>query len=241
MRAGLKSERSPPPSRKDTTLMASRLVRALIVGGGAAAAALNHGMGSASAAGTWTVTVGSATGTVAFNGATVGAHTPANPDIIFNDTTSGLGLSCDSGTAGGSITVGTGLSGADLAGISGSSTTWTDCVGPLGIELDPTGSGTWNLQGDSYDSASGITTGRITDVNAHVSSPDGTSCVFDVTGSVNGTFTNSSQQLAINPDPTLNISNVTGCFGLINAGDQASFQAIYTVSSPAGTVSITSP
>lgn len=220
--------------------MASRLVRAVLVGGGAAAA-LILGMSSASAAGTWSVSVGSATGTVAFQGATVGDHTPTNPDILFNDVTTGLSLSCDSGTADGSTTVGTGLSGTDIAQISGPSTTWNNCVGPLGIELDPSGNGTWNLQADSYDSATGVTTGRITDVSAHVQSPDQTSCVFDVTGSVNATFTNSNQQLAINPDATLNISNVTGCFGLINEGDQASFQAIYGVSSSAGNVTITSP
>jgi len=226
--------------------MASRLVKALIVGGGAAAA-LILGMGSASAAGTWSVTVGSATGTVNFNGATVGDHTPTNPDVIFTDATSGLGLSCDSATAGtptaagGAITVGTGQSGAPIAQIFGPATTWTHCVGPLSIELDPTGVGTWNLQADSYASATGVTSGRITDVSAHVASPDGTSCVFDVTGSVNATFTNSNQQLAINPDPTLNISNVVGCFGLINENDQASFQAIYAVSSASGNVTITSP
>src|SRR5882757_10863598 len=204
--------------------MASRLVKALIVGGGAAAA-LILGMGSASAAGTWTVTVGSATGTVPFNGATTGDHTSTNPDILFTDTTSGLGLSCDSGTAGGSTTVGTGLSGTNIAQISGPSTTWTNCLGPLGLELDPTGVGAWNLQAVSYDSGTGVTSGQITSINAHVSSPDATSCVFDVTGTVNATFTNSTHQLAISPDPTLTISNVTGCFGLINGGDQASFQA----------------
>jgi hypothetical protein len=221
--------------------MASRLVRALFVGGGAAAAALILGMGTASAAGTWSVTVGSATGTVHFRGDTVGDHSPSNPDIIFDDATSGLSLSCDAGTANdGTTTVGSGQTGSPIATIDGPSTTWTDCVGPLGLELDPHGIGTWNLQADSYD-GSDVTTGRITDVNAHVSTPDGSSCVFDVTGFVNATFTNSTQHLAVSPDATLNISNVTGCFGLINGGDQASFQATYLVSSASGNVIITSP
>ncbi|HEX4723802.1 MAG TPA: hypothetical protein VH333_14900 [Pseudonocardiaceae bacterium] len=205
--------------------MASRLVRALFVGGGAAAAALIIGIGSASADDpTWSVSAGAASGgsTVAFTGTTSGA----SPQISFSDVTSGLDLNCDSGTAGGSATVGTGLSGAGIATISGPSTTWTNCVGPLGIELDPTGVGNWSLNAASY--AGGVTSGTISNITATVHNPDG-NCDFTVTGTVNGTYDNASQALTVTPDPTLSISGVTGCFGLINEGDQASFSASYHV------------
>ncbi len=80
-----------------------------IVVAGAAAATMAIGIMPANAVGTWTVTAGSAaTGTaVAIKGTTTGA----SPQIHFTDTTTSTDLTCDSGTASGTTTTGSGLSG----------------------------------------------------------------------------------------------------------------------------------
>lgn len=209
---------------------------------GAAAGALVIGIMPANAlATTFTVKAGSAANgtTVKFTGATTGA----TPQITFVDKTSGQVLHCDSGTAPGKATVGKKQAGSGIGKITGSATTWKNCVGPAGITLKVTGVGTWKLNAVSY--ASGVTKGTITGANANVKTPDGTTCKFTVMGSVPVTYTNSTRILAVQ-DTAANLvtSNVTGCFGLINNGDHASFKGSYKVTvSPAADnpLTITSP
>jgi len=235
----LKSVAVPSPVPKGHP-MASRLVRAVIVGGSAAAAALILGIGTASADDpTWTFSAGAAA--VGTSPAFTGTTTGAVPQITFRDETSDLTLNCDSGTARGSGTVGTGKPGAGIASIDGPSTTWNNCVGPLGLELDPHGVGPWALNANSY--AGGVATGNISNITANITNPDD-QCSFTVTGTVDATYTNSSQNLTVIPNPTLNISGVSGCFGLINDGDLASFAATYNVAADDAAnnpVQITSP
>src|SRR5882672_2537641 len=103
------------------------------------------------------------------------------------------------------LILGTGEPGAGIASIDGPSTTWNNCVGPLGLELDPHGVGPWALNANSY--AGGVATGNISNITANITNPDD-QCSFTVTGTVDATYTNSSQNLTVIPNPTLNISGV---------------------------------
>lgn len=198
----------------------SNLLRtAAVVTGAAAALAL--GASSASAATTFTVKAGSAPSgtTVAVKGVTTGS----SPQVTFVDTTSGTTLNCTSSSATGSVKTGTGLSGTGIATINGAGIVFSSCTGPLGLNLTVKGAGTWKL-----NATSGSTTavkGTLTGVSATVS---GSGCSFSVAGSVAGSYTNSTQALAF-PGTTsgLKISNVNGCFGLVNSGDVASYKASY--------------
>jgi hypothetical protein len=202
--------------------MAVAKLKTLVIAG-AAAATMAIGIMPANAAGTWTVTAGSATAgkIIALKGVTQGA----SPQIHFTDTTTSTDLTCDSGTAGGSTTTGSGLPGAAIGKINGASTTWVNCLGPLGIQLTPTGHGTWTINALRYNATSGTTTGTITGANATVA---GTGCSFTVKGSVPITYKNSTQLLTVkNTQSNLVVSRVTGCFGAVNNGDAASFSAKY--------------
>ncbi|GGF37437.1 hypothetical protein GCM10011519_08720 [Marmoricola endophyticus] len=179
--------------------------------------------GPAFAAGSYTVTAGGqSTGTTAFTG-TAGS-------ISF--TTPGADLSCGGGTAGGTLNLGT-SDGTGIADISSAS--FSDCVGPLGIPLDVTQTGDWTLNATGTPGA--VTDGSITGVSAHVSNPDG-QCDFDVTGAVDGNFDSANQQLNVTSGNVLTLSNVNGCFGILNDGDTADFSATYDVVADAGAIAI---
>lgn len=206
----------------------SRFVKALCLAG-AASAAVVIAASPAVAATTYTVTAGSApNGTkVSFTGKTTGA----TPQVHFSDTTSSQDLTCDSGTAKGSTTTGTARPANGIATITGSAFKLTNCTGPGGLPLFVTGSGIWKLNATSYNATTGTTTGTITNIAAHVQTSDGTTCAFDVSGTVTATFKNSTQVLAVKTtNSTLMLSNVQGCFGLLNNGDHATFRANYKVS-----------
>lgn len=200
--------------------MAVAKLKTLVVAG-AAVAAMGIGVMPANAAATWTVTAGSApTGTlVSIKGTTQGA----TPQIHFTDVTTSTALSCDAGTALGNTTTGSGLSGNGIGKINGAKTTWTNCVGPLGISLTPHGHGSWRINARTY--SGGVTTGTITQANATVT---GTGCSFTVKGSVPITYTNSTGILSVkSTSANLIVSGVSGCFGAVNNNDHASFQADY--------------
>ena len=138
--------------------------------------------------------------------------------------------------------LGTGLSNP-LANITG--TTWTNCTGPFGMVLvpnQPSGS-VWALNGVSY--ASGVTTGYLNNITVNVTSNPVGTCAFTVTGSVDGTYNNSTHILKVSTTAgtghVLTISGVSGCFGLMANGDAASFNASYNVATPLGALSVTSP
>ncbi|MCW2496663.1 hypothetical protein, partial [Jatrophihabitans sp.] len=217
-----------------------KMSKALVVAG-AAAGVLALGISASAATPTWTVKAGTAKSgaTASFKGTTTGK----TPQITHVDKTTALTLTIKSGTASSTAKVGKGKAGAGIASISGSSTTWKTCVGPLGIQLNPKGSGTWKLNAVSYKS--GVTTGTLTAAAATVSTPDKSSCVFSVTGSVPITYTNSTQILAVKATAAnLTVSKVTGCFGLIKNKDKASFAASYKVvtsTKATNPLSITSP
>jgi hypothetical protein len=219
--------------------MAVAKIKTLVIAG-AAAATMAIGIMPANAVGTWTVSAGSApTGrSVSFKGTTIGA----SPQIHFTDVTTSTALTCDAGSAGGTTVVGTGLPSQTLASINGASTTWTNCLGPLGIQLTPTGHGIWKINANKYNATTGVTSGTIVGANATVT---GTGCSFTVKGSVPISYTNSTQVLAVKATKAnLVVSGVSGCFGAVNNADHASFSGNYkvaTINALFNPIQITSP
>lgn len=192
----------------------------------AATAGLACAVPAAFAAGTFTVTAGSAPAgtTVAITGVTSGT----TPQIHFTDITSNVSFTCDSGTAPGSTKTGTGLSGAGIASINGPTTTWTNCQG-AGFNFQVAGVGTWSLNATSGSSA-GVS-GNVSAVNANVTGTGsfGSTCNFNVTGTVPGSYDNASTTLTVNGGG-LTINNPTGTCASLNViknGDAATFQANY--------------
>jgi hypothetical protein len=204
----------------------SRLVKALCLAG-AVSAAVAIAAAPAVAATTYTVTAGSAAaGTkVNFTGKTTGAA----PQVHFNDTTAAQRLTCASGTAKGFTTTGSARPAAGLATITGAAFKLNNCTGPGGLALFVTGSGAWKLNATGYNATSGTTTFTVANIAAHVASADGVTCTFDVTGTATATYKNSTQVLSVKPaNSTLTLSNLhNSCFGLLNDGDHATFQANY--------------
>jgi len=173
--------------------------------------------------------------------------------VTFKDTTTNVTLTCDTATVPADVTVGNGQSGTHLVPLDGTNSKWTDCTGPAGLKFDVAGYGTWYLNVD--DVTSGVATGTVTNIRAHVQSTQGPTCGFDVgdnagsftssgtstvdPGTVDATYTNSSQALdvpASNPG-SLGLWNVDDGLGhpycitaaILGQGDAASFSATFTV------------
>ena len=159
------------------------------------------------------------------DGGTNGDFTGAAGVTVLT-TESGIELSCESADAAGTANLGTGVANP-IATLPAGSTQFNNCSGPFGLTFTVTHVGTWELHGDSY--ASDVTTGRITNIEADISGPF---CEATVTGEVNATFTNSSDELAVLPDQTLTISYVdpaNDCLGLITQGEAAGFSGTFAV------------
>jgi hypothetical protein len=217
--------------------MPHRSIRLLGLTAGLAVAAFAVAS-AASATGTWTVHAGSAPDgtTVAVTGSTTGT----TPQIHFADTTSGQTLTCDSGTAPGTVKTGSGQSGTGLGHINGAGTTWTHCTGPGGLTFNVTGVGTWNINATSFKAPT--TKGKINNVKATVVDPG--LCSFTVTGSVTTNYSNKTHILSVPGSAGLTVSKVSGCFGIINNNDKAKFTGKYALSANDPTenpVTITSP
>jgi len=151
-------------------------------------------------------------------------YTGTAPSTTFGDATGGLSLTCES-TITGSATEAT--FGLQLLTLDAAASSWSQCTGPLGLSFDLVGVGSWQF--NAMTQSGSVTGYTLADVTFHITNPDGV-CAFDATGSVLATYDSSTQQLDTNPDPTLEISNVTGCFGLINDGDAADWSASYHIS-----------
>lgn len=195
----------------------------------AAVAALGLGSSAAFAASSYDVTAGSATSAdnpVSWSASTTGDA----PQITFVDTDANVTLNCASGAASGTLNVGQ-VSGSDIATIS--STAWNTCTGPLGLSFTVAGSGDWFLNATGDTDANGTTAGNISNINAHVADPG--ICEFDVTGSVDGSYTNGTSSGTLDlpgTTSTLTISNVTGplcALAGLSDGHHASFKATYDV------------
>ena len=205
-----------------------QISRVTAVAAAAFAAVVGFGTTQASAATTWTVSGG-------------GTFTASASSPKLTDTSTGATLTCTSSAAGGTAANGTGLSGTDIATIS--SLSWTSCTGPLGIAFTVTPTGLpWDLNATSYNASTGTTTGTLTGVEASIS---GTLCSAKFAGTtattpatLTGTYVNSTHTLTISGG-NLHAYSVSGCLGLINNNNAATYSAAYVVSP--STLKITSP
>lgn len=206
----------------------SPLSKGSLIAGVAVAAALGFAASPASAAGTWTVTGG-------------GSFTAKSTNTVLTDTKTGTQLKCTTANASASAANGTGLSGTGVASISAAS--WSGCSGPLGITFNVTAQNLpWLVNAASY--SGGVTTGTLTNVEAHIS---GLGCTADFRGASSTTpatldvkYTNSTHTLTLLGTGNLHAYNVSGtCLGLINNNDAATYKGDYVLS-PAS-LQLTSP
>lgn len=230
--------------------MKSITTRALALTGGIAAAGLLTATAAFAHGAPFTVTAGSAAAGTSV--AVTGTSTGTAPQIQFKDITTGVNLTCASAVLKGAVTVGS-SSGTPLATVDGSTAVFNGCVGPAGLQFAVTGFGTWNI--NISDSTSGVSTGTISNIRAHVVATAGPTCAFDVganagtftssgtatvdPGTVAGTYTNSSQALAIPATTTgsLGLWNVKGsgtntyCVSpsIIKQTDKTSFSGTFTL------------
>ncbi|MFJ8045290.1 hypothetical protein ACIRBX_32775 [Kitasatospora sp. NPDC096147] len=158
----------------------------------------------------------------------------------LTDTKTGTKLTCTSSSAAGTLAT----SSATGVGISSiTSVSWASCSGPLGITFSVTPVGLpWSLNAVSYNAGTGVTTGTLTGVKAHIS---GAGCTADFAGptsttpaTLTGTYSNSTKTLTISGGD-LHAYGVSGsCLGLLNNNDPAVYNAAYVLS---GSQVITSP
>jgi hypothetical protein len=175
--------------------------------------------------------------TVSIPGVAAGGTAP----IAFVSTssvsfTAGIALSCSAMDAAGTAHAGTiSTSPYTIADIT--SSVVSGCMGPLGMGLEVSQGHTWHVDATGGPDASGVTRVIIGSISAHVqdSSTHGGICSFDVTGTIGGTFTNSTQILSVTGPSTLNVSNASGCFSLIPNGTTASVTGNFDVQVPPAT------
>ena len=192
---------------------------AVLLTAAAAVACLSASPASATTA-TWTVTPGgSATGTA------------GTTDLA--DSTSGTTLSCTSSTANATLKSGSGLVNP-LGKIT--ALAFNNCTGPLGISFSASVTGPFPMRANSYNATTGTTVVKITHIHGSISGPlcsavvDGTSATAD-NGAVKAKYQNATSQLQVlAAGGNLHIYNVSGCLGLINSGDTATFTGTYSVS-----------
>lgn len=196
--------------------MRGRLIGALVAGA-AMIAGLVMATPAAALPATWTVTPG-------------GAFTGAAGTTVLRVQETGVQLTCRTATARGTAKSGTGLSNP-LATLPAGGVKFNTCSGPFGLTFGVTHVGTWNLNGISY--AAPVTTGTLTNINANISGPG---CTASVAGSVNATYNNTTKVLTVLPNYGLLFTSVSGCLGLISAGQHASFSGAFTIT-PGLTVS----
>jgi hypothetical protein len=161
---------------------------------------------------------------------TPGGHadgTAGQTNLTVQDPQSGeIQMTCSSSTVGVELAV----VGDQLATIPESpGIQFNNCLLGGFIEFSVQQVGVWTINGSSFDAGTGVTTGTIDNILANISGPG---CVATVEGSVNGTYTNSTDVLAVNPDQTLTVTSVDpvdNCLDLIHEGATAAFDGDYSV------------
>jgi len=194
----------------------------LFAGAAVAAACLSSGPALAAgpvAALRWTVTPG-------------GAVSGSAGTTTLQDSTTGITLTCSSSAATGSLKSGSGLANP-LGTIQ--TLTFSNCTGPLGISFSTSVTGPFPLNATAYNAGTGVTTGRIGKIHGSISGPlcsatvDGSSATAN-NGAVRAHYKNATGKLTVlTTGGNLHIYNVSGCFGLINSGDTATFSGSYTI------------
>jgi hypothetical protein len=208
--------------------MRKRLIAGLLTG--VATSALTVGLvASPALAATWTVKPG-------------GSVTGKTGTTTLTDKSTGAKLTCTTvGTTPASKAVGSLKSGSGLSNPIGSltSVTFSNCTGPGGlaftVKTSASSTNKWPITATSF--SSGKTTGNISHIHATLTGTtisckatiDGTGASAN-NGKVTITHTNSAaNKLKVPGGGNLHAYNVSGCAGLINSGDAASFVATYTL------------
>jgi hypothetical protein len=170
-------------------------------------------------AATWTVKPG-------------GAITAKAGKTTLTDKSTGSVLTCTSSSGKGTAKKGSGLSGTGIASIT--TLSFSNCTGPLSLTFTVhTTHFPWHLNAKSF--SGGVTTGTISGIHATLSGPscsatvDGTSATAN-NGTVTAKYSNATGKLSTTGAGNLHVYNVSGCAGLINTGDAASFVGSYAVS-----------
>ncbi|WP_371502334.1 hypothetical protein OG871_34995 [Kitasatospora sp. NBC_00374] len=201
-------------------------MRKTVKGALVAAAALSAAAGLALAPAT-------ATTTATWTASPGGAWTAKAASPKLTDTRTGTKLTCSSSAAAGVLApTGDGLPISTITSV-----TWASCTGPLGITFSVTAQNLpWGINALTYNSTTGVTTGTLTGVKAHIS---GAGCTADFAGptsttpaTLTGTYNNAGNTLTVSGGD-LHAYNVSGsCLGLLNNGDPATYNAAYVLSAP---------
>jgi hypothetical protein len=179
---------------------------------------------------TWTVAPG-------------GSFSDAHKLTSLTDTTTGTVLTCSRTNLAGTMKTGSGLAGADLASVT--SATFTTCTNPLITRARPlvtmivtADDFPWKLDASAYDSATGVTSGKITGIHLALSGTGcsavigGTTAAAD-NGQVKFSYANGTNKLTIlSSGGNLHVWDVSGCFGLYNTGDHFRMNGGYPVKPP---------
>ncbi|BFV60328.1 hypothetical protein KCMC57_up54320 [Kitasatospora sp. CMC57] len=162
-----------------------------------------------------------------------GAWTAKAVSPKLTDTKTGTKLTCTSSAAAGTLApTSNGLPISSITSVS-----WSSCSGPLGITFAVTPLNLpWSLNALSYNAATGVTTGNLSGVKAHIS---GAGCTADFAGptsttaaTLTGSYNNSTNTLTISGGD-LHAYAVSGsCLGLLNNNDPAVYNAAYVLSAP---------
>jgi hypothetical protein len=155
---------------------------------------------------------------------------------VLIDTTTKNPVKCASSTATAKLKHGSKLKGAKIGKIT--SIAFTHCKGTGGVSLKVKSTMPWYLNAVSYNKKTGVTSGTITGIHSVLSNTTlGCSITVDGTaagakdGMVKFTYRNSTHKLTIlAKGDNLHAYKVTsGCLGLVNSGDGASFHGVYVV------------
>lgn len=130
---------------------------------------------------------------------------------------------------------GSGLSGSSIGSIT--SVTFTDCKWVLGYIMTLKATHVpWQVNAQSYDKATGTTSGTLTGIHITIVGP-GCATVIDGTGSAknNGQiafrYVNKNHKLTFpSSGGNLHYYSVNGCLGVVKSSDSANLHATYTVS-----------
>lgn len=177
------------------------------------------------AASTWNVT----------GGGHVTAHNSTGADI-FTDTTpaSSPTITCPVSHVKGAGSVPNGVSRTNPLGTVSSyhpGFPGATCSGPFGIAFTGVNTTNFNVSGSS--STNGVTHGKITNIGVRATGTGIVNCDFSVTGSASATYTNATGVLSVT-GAHLHVTNVSGCAGLINSSDNATFHGPITITNSTG-------
>jgi hypothetical protein len=149
----------------------------------------------------------------------------------LKDATSDNTLTCTSSSSTADIASGSN-NGSPLGTVTALS--FSSCTGPLNISFTVTPT-SLPYKLDATSSSGGVTDGTMA-VSASLS---GSVCTATVSGTVDGTYTNSTHTLAVSPDGKLLTVTSASCLGVISKGDVVDFNGSYVEQGSGPYLSIT--